>query len=215
MNSNPHRLTQILACTLFSVAFLYLNLDGYPTLSLSFPPKQLPELDFYFGETGDSKYLDLNRHVQKSIGRNPPKLTSINWMHGWPFHFVARPSMYSLSAGKGVTVTTAAENDIGYYSRWPIDNAPPFWLLYPPIVANLLVFLMLLWLIWTANAKTRIQISIAKLLVATFIVALAINFRLVNMRFTPHVVAWTLVFWISMASTYRLILSRRPPENTG
>jgi len=191
---------------------LFLNIDGYSTFSLSFPPKQLPDLDFYFGETGDSAYLDLNQYVQKSIGRDPPRSTSINWMHGWPFHFAARPSMYSLTAGEGVAVKSIGNDDIGYYSRWPIDSAPPLWIIYPPLIANILIFLGLVSLVWIANAKTKFRISIAKLMFATFIAALAINFQLINMRFTPHVIAWILVSWIPVIAVARIVLKRKTPQ---
>lgn len=42
--------------------------------------------------------------------------------HGWPVAFAIRSSIYTVSAGRGISVQTIT-GDVGRYSRWPIDDS--------------------------------------------------------------------------------------------
>jgi len=200
----PKRSTQFVALALFSFAFLYLNVDGYPTMSISLYPKALPDLEFYFGEPENSQYVDLNYDIQKAIGRNSPKITTIYWLHGWPFNFAARPSKGQIRRGNRALVRNKA--GVQYYSRWPFDNAPPLYVSYHLLMANSMLFILLSWLIWRTSAELNLitRLTISKLLGVTFLVALTCRFNLINFRFTPHIVAWGLVFGLVSISMCRL-----------
>ncbi|MDM4019449.1 hypothetical protein, partial [Roseiconus lacunae] len=50
---------------------------------------------------------------------------AINWVHGWPIGCLVRASIFDPSIGKGVLVPTVPTSP-GFYSRWPIDNAPVY-----------------------------------------------------------------------------------------
>ena len=77
-------------------SFGFLNLDGYQ-LHLASP----------WGGIG-------------AMTGEPP---TSNWVHGWPVGFAVRPSIYSVSAGRGVKVRSFT-GEYGLYSRWPIDESP-------------------------------------------------------------------------------------------
>jgi hypothetical protein len=84
------------AAVLVLLCGLFLNLDGYH-IHIASP----------WSGRGDFK----------------AELPSINWVHGWPMGFAVRSSIYSPKAGKGVPITSIT-GELGYYSRWPFDNAP-------------------------------------------------------------------------------------------
>ena len=77
-------------------SFAFLNIDGYQ-LHLASP----------WGGIGE-------------MAGEPP---AHDWCHGWPVGFAVRSSIYSINAGRGVSVASFTGGH-GLYSRWPIDESP-------------------------------------------------------------------------------------------
>lgn len=147
-----------LVATLVFGCFLFLNLDGYHLHVFS----------------AWSSRLDVAMEAE------PPE---INWVHGWPLGCVVRSSIYSAQAGKGVPFTTTTGNNYGFYSRWPVDNAPIFGFDVWYAIANFLIGAAVVagtyfgTIRLTDHFRWRVRFSVRMLLVATALASLGLCIR--------------------------------------
>jgi hypothetical protein len=123
MRANSQALP-LLATLLTLVSFVFLNLDGY----------QL----HLFSPWGNG-----------DVTGGPPLA---NWAHGWPIGFAVRSSIYSVQAGRGV-IAPSFTGEIGFYSRWPTDNAPVVAFSGFAAGCDLLLGLLLVWGTFIGTSK--------------------------------------------------------------
>ena len=81
-----------------------------------------------------------HNHWGGSIHEGPP---TINWAHGWPAPCLVRMSIFPLANGPGGPIVPVMTGQLGYYSRWPIDQAPIAafypWLLFADLLISLAI----------------------------------------------------------------------------
>jgi hypothetical protein len=169
-----------------AVTFLFLCLDGYHT-EIPLSPKRLGD---FFGE--------------------PPL---INWTHGWPCCVIVRSSIYPLSVGKGGPSVESFTGEAGYYSRWPIDEAPANALNLLALVIDVLAFAALVTGTWFGTAlfscctafPPRFSLRTLFLLTTAIAIGLAPLVRFAITRHTVEVGALTIMALAAIATMTALV----------
>jgi hypothetical protein len=147
-----------LATLIVAATFLFLSLDGYHN-------------GIVVGWNGSLNFYG-----------EPP---FINWAHGWPCHFLVRRSIYDRTVGKGPPNPRSMPTEqLGYYSRWPFDEAPITLFRALPLAIDAAVFAFLLAGTWLGAAELsrlfplRFRFSVKSLLALTTLVAVVLALQL-------------------------------------
>ena len=138
----------------------------------------------------------------------------INWTHGWPFHFAVRSSIYPASTGPGIPNPPSWTGDVGYYSRWPFDDAPMTVFHLLPLVVDAVIFILLIVGTWfgcsqlSSHFSFRFRFGLKTLFVATFLVAVAVAFKMTSLipRYITQFGALSIIAIAMFVTTYGLVL---------
>jgi hypothetical protein len=130
---------------------------------------------------GSLLFLNLDGHHKHLFGNDainvyeePPL---INWAHGWPWVCAVRSSIYPLTGMRGQPTPPQIAAPLGYYSRWPFDNAPVTVFSAPALMNDCVIALALTmgtgYLLHRLIGYGHMKFGLKGLLMATSAVALA------------------------------------------